>query len=571
MIVFEKLRCKNMFAVGNQWLELSLNTHATTLIQGDNGSGKTSLLLDSLVFCLYGKAYRNINLSQIVNSINQKECVVEVEFSVGSNHYLVRRGLAPKVFVIEKNNKPLPEDSASTDQQAYLEKQILKISYKSFIQIILLGSMKFTSFMTLKSGDRKEVIENLLDLQVFGKMSDNLKIRSADLKERENDFDNRMSLAQSEVIMIEDFNRTSKENNDETIKELQNRIDTAKDKIKANTARIQTYQSEIDDINLQLKDASKEEVKLRKLQELYHKISTVMGKLQQEISFFEKNLTCPTCSQNISEETKNNTLLKKETKKKEVESALSDLNGQMAETKKTLDSFTERRRKIDDLNMERSQFQIDNESQEWIIKTATRDMEKVKTSTKTDVGNLEESKEALAKLVIERDKLTNERYLFDLASAILCETGVRTKLVERYLPLLNAKINANLNRFGFLVDFNIGADFKEQIRSRFRDEFSFESFSTGERIRIDIAVLLAFREIAEKRNSLSTNLLVLDEVMSNLDADSSDELQSIVTELGKKGNIFLISHRTDLAKDKFSRVVNLKKQGDFTIIGSNDD
>jgi len=560
-----------MFSVGDQFITISLNSHPTTIISGPNGSGKTSLILDTLCLGLFNKSFRNINLPQIVNSVNGRECVVIVKFSVSGRKYEVKRGLAPKIFEIIVDGVPLEQDAAIADQQQYLEDHILKMSFKSFTQIVAVGMQGFMPFMRLKPPDRKAVIEDLLGVEIFSLMGSKLKFRFAELKKNEETMDGEIETAKHKIDMIEQFNKDSQKKNDEILQQLQSRIDVFKKKLADNIVLIEKSKGEIKRINDTFHpqdESSKLSSKIRKLTDLKSKLSVVYSKAKQEADFFLQHTNCPVCTQMIDPAMSARIVEEKVAKQKEIETALETLKQQTTEANATLvvmsahcESIGKEQYKIDQLVRDNNQIAMS-------IKVAESDVTQTQNSKQENVGNLEEAQGELNRLISEKDKLTNLMHIHSLASDVLSEGGARTRVIGQYIPLLNGLINQNLNRLGLNISFSLNEKFEETIKSRFRDDFTYNSFSAGERLKIDVSILLAFRSVAERKNSISTSLLILDEVADgSMDSDAIESLAEIIAEVGNTTNVILISHR-DQMKDRFSRCIHVEKQGDFTIVKS---
>lgn len=567
MIHFKKLRWKNFLSTGNSFTEINLDKVSTTLILGKNGSGK-STILDALTFSLFGKPYRKINKPQLMNSINNGDTLVEIEFSINKSEYKIRRGLKPNIFEIYSNGKLVDQNAKAKDYQEHLEKFILKLNYKSFTQVVILGSASFIPFMQLVAADRRTIIEEILDIQIFSSMNNLVKDKLTTIRDTQKDVDYNIKLT-NEKIEIQ------KRNIEENKKNFNAEIEKKRVEYKENESSIENKNEDIDkvfntvkELNDKISDKNKVSNKKTKLITIESKFEDNLKKLNNEISFYEKNDTCPTCHQEITEETKNNGVVERQNKIIEIKEAQTKLKD---EFKKVLE-------RIEDINTINEEIILKNNE---IIKlqTEVRSITTINKGIKKDIEKLEEkakgndsTDEKLITLIDElngynrnSEQLSNDKQYYEFAASLLKDTGIKTKIIKQYLPIMNKLINKYLSSMDFFVNFNLNENFEETIKSRFRDEFSYASFSEGEKQKIDIALLLTWRQVAKLKNSTNTNLLILDEIFdSSLDTNSVDLLMNILNTVSDDTNVFVISHKGDQLFDKFNNVIKFVKKNNFS-------
>ena len=567
MILFKVIRWKNLLSTGNAFTEIKLNENANALIIGENGAGK-STILDALTFALFGKAFRKVNKPGLVNSVNEKNCVVEIEFDTNGKQYKVIRGIKPNVFEIYCDDILLNQDSASKDYQEHLEKFILKMNYKSFTQIVILGSASFTPFMQLSPSDRRTVIEDLLDIQIFSLMNVIAKqklIANKDMLER-----NRIEMSGKEEkrIYIEKTLASLKTNNEEKKKHLQQQIEIHRSTYDRLRSDITILEEERERLVSQATDQTKHKDRHRKLVGLQAKIEANLGKFQKEHSFFCDNDACPTCSQSLEQNFKSEKIKETETKIAELDKGLTDIGEQInvaIETINTVDSILKKVESLKgDISVKRNQqMHLDstiNDLEDQITEMDNAD--KIVIDNQTE---LDETVADIEKFTAEREQLLSDRKFIDTALNLLKDGGIKTKIIKQYLPIINKQINKYLAQMGFFVNFNIDENFEESIKSRYRDEFSYHNFSEGEKMRIDLALLFTWRSIAKMRNSVNTNLLILDEVFDgSLDGNGTDEFLKIMWSMIADTNTFVISHKTDQLFDKFQKVYRFGKVKNFS-------
>lgn len=569
MITFKSLKWKNFLSTGNNWSEIDFTSHKSTLVVGHNGAGK-STILDALSFALFGKAHRNISKPQLVNSINNKDCKVEVEFNVLGQDFKVVRGIKPNIFEIWKEGVMMNQSSHSKEYQKILEQNILKLNHKSFHQIVVLGSSSFIPFMQLSAQNRRDVIEDLLDINVFSKMNSILKEKTSELKDQIKDVTHEIEVNKTKTDAQKKYIRDVKAINEEQREEKFKLISDIQDEIK-------TIQATNNDLTTKLEaklpeassDSEQATKKITELEKFKAKFNADIRKLVKDVQFFESNDTCPTCSQTITEETKETHVLEGKGKAKELQSAID-------QAEQAILASSERLRSANEILEECRQWQSDvaanNQSiakYQSTLDRAQKDIEKSAQNTGLDAANEE------LNLLIEcgnnlvEEKLTlNEQYNYNLViGQMLKDTGIKTKIVKEYLPVINTLVNKYLQTLDFFVSFHLDEAFSETIRSRHRDTFSYASFSEGEKQRIDLALLFTWRQIAKMKNSVATNLLILDETFdSSLDHEGVDNLMKIIYSLGEDTNVFVISHKGEMLDNKFTNKLEVVKEKNFSKI-----
>lgn len=572
MIVFKTLKWKNFLSTGNNWSEIDFQKSKTTLVVGHNGAGK-STMLDALSFALFGKAHRNISKPQLVNSINNKHTVVEVTFNALGSDFKIVRGIKPAIFEIWRGETMLNQSSHAKEYQKILEQNILKLNHKSFHQIVVLGSSSFIPFMQLSAQHRRDVIEDLLDINVFSKMNVILKEKQGVLKDDIRDVSNRIEVCKTKIEAqkkyIRDIKAINKEQREEKLQyiaEIQNEIKAAQGQNKQLTDSIQSELPAATDAQ----KASQE--KLKELEKFKAKFNADIRKIVKDVQFFESNDTCPTCSQTITEETKGTHILEGKAKAKELQSAIDQAEQAIQGSNERLRSANEIlercRQWQNDLaagNQSIAQFQasIDRTQAELAKLDNNVDME----AATVELDELVESNDAL----VEQKLTLNEQYNYNLVVAqMLKDTGIKTKIVKQYLPVINKLCNQYLQILDFFVHFNLDEAFQETIKSRHRDSFTYDSFSEGEKQRIDLALLFTWRQIAKMKNSVATNLLILDETFdSSLDHEGVDNLMKIIYTLGDDTNVFVISHKGEVLDGKFANKIEMVKEKNFSKIKGN--
>ena len=568
MIHFHSVKWKNFLSTGNTWIKVDLDRHLNTLIVGENGTGK-STILDALTFSLFGKPFRRINKPQLVNSINESDCLVEVSFTIGTVSYIIRRGIKPTVFDILVNGEALDQTANVRDFQELLETQILRLNYKSFTQVVILGSSTFVPFMQLSAANRRDVIEDLLDIQIFSVMNTILKQKISLLKDNISENDTKASLKEQFVnVQTKNLKRIEKDNQ-KIIKRHQEDLVSLSEETSQRKTDILEYLSDIEFLKLKIAGSKKHETKLKDAEKIDSKLHTKELALTREIEFYHNHDECPTCQQDIDnqfKELKTKTLAKKE---KEVAKARKDMSKLLKEIDKEIKRDQTVATKIQTLTTEINSLETKISATKQIIKTLNDNIKEL--STKGDVDKVKEEVEQatqeLQALNEKKEKLTNKNEIQKIAATLLKDSGIKTLIIKQYLPIMNSLVNKYLADMDFFVNFTLDENFNETIKSRHRDEFSYESFSEGEKMRIDLALLFTWRTIAKLKNSTNTNLLVLDEVFdSSLDDTGTQEFLKILYTLGKDQNVFVISHKGDVLQDKFNNIIRFEKIKGFSRI-----
>lgn len=569
MIIFEKVRWKNFLSTGNAFTEINLTRNKSTLIIGENGAGK-STILDALSFGLYGRPFRKVNKPQLLNTINQKGLEVEVEFRIGKRQYLIKRGIKPAMFEIYQDGKLLNQDAESKEYQEMFERNILKLNHKSFNQIVVLGSASFVPFMQLPAAHRREVIEDLLDIQIFSTMNvllrDKVQVNKNDIQQV--DFD--MKLIAEKIEMHKKHLLALKQNNDEIINQKKDKIVELEKEIAQAKITIARYDKLITDANNNIKDQDKVNAKYEQVLDLKKKLDIKHDKIQKEIEFFRDHSDCPTCRQGIDDVHKKQIVSNDNDQLLEVQKAIDKLNDD-------INWYIERIREIKDVNQKITEYNREVSNSNVQINTLTNfvnglndeisNLKKDKTVTEDNSEELKNLKQQLKELVSKKEELVDDKMVLDVASMLLKDSGIKTKIIKQYVPIMNKLINKYLASMDFFVNFELNENFEERIRSRYRDDFSYESFSEGEKMRIDLSLLFTWRAIAKLRNSASTNLLIMDEVFdSSLDHNGTDEFLKILSTLTTDTNVFIISHKGDTLFDKFEHIIKFEKHKNFSRI-----
>ena len=567
MIIFKTVRWKNFLSTGNQFTEIQLDRSPTTLIIGENGAGK-STILDALCFGLFNKPFRNIAKKQLVNSVNNGSSVVEVEFSIGTKEVKVVRGIKPNAFEVYVNGNMINQDANARDYQKHLEQQIMGLNYRSFTQVVILGSSTFVPFMQLPTKARREVVEDILDIKIFSLMNFLLKNKTKELNEETRNVDYNFDLTKEKVKLQEKFIKEVVNNKSEIIAENQQKVHDNQFTINARKEDILALEQDKNELSYNAEEQAKLEDKIQKLSKTEAALQNKRSNHERQIQFFQTNDECPTCEQSITESTKQTQTERRNEKVRELERAIGELEELENGEKSKLDVIISNLESIRKHDVEIAKIRASIKEMELFNEKLKKDIETYESGQIS-----EEDKEKLAKLkgqieLIEeqKSKLTEDKFYIDVARNLLQDTGIKTKIIKQYLPIMNKLVNTYLSSMDFFVNFNIDENFNETIKSRFRDEFSYASFSEGEKMRIDLALLFTWRAIAKMKNSTNTNLLILDEIFdSSLDGTGTDDFLKILNTFHDQ-NVFVISHKQDMLFDKFRSVVKFEKVKNFSRI-----
>ena len=568
MIVFKKIRFKNFGSFGNVFTEIFLDSRKNTLVSGTNGNGKSFAFLDSITFALFGKPFRKINIPQLVNTINKKDCLVELDFEIGTDKYLVRRGLAPKIFEIFKNGELLNQDAKNKDYQEHFEEQILRMNYKSFTQVVILGSSSFVPFMQLSAADRRSVIEDILDINVFTAMNTILKGRISETKTVLHAYDSDLNIENEKMQLKKKFIQSLKNKSSESIDKINDKLKTLNADCEKISKKKKDQEDKLASISFDLPTKIKVEKTVKTLEKLKTQIQQNHDNCNKEIGFYHDNDNCPVCKQAITEEFKKEQVGSKTSKLDEYTTAISEIETKLAETETQLEKFETVQNEIADLKLAIVQSKSTHENLTNNIRALTKELEQSSVSSAEIDVETEDMEKIQARIDIikdERVKLQENLRCMEIASILLRDSGIKGKIIKNYLPIINKTVNKFLTAMDFFAQFHLDEEFNETIKSRNRDTFSYMSFSEGEKMRIDLSLLLAWREVARVKNSANCNLLILDEVFdSSLDAVGAEEFMKLLTGLDSKTNIFVISHRADSLADKFSTIITLEKKKNFS-------
>lgn len=567
MLKFKYVRYKNLLSTGNNFTEIQIDRNPTTLFVGENGAGK-STILDALCFGLFGRPYRTITKSQLVNSINESGTVVEIELETNGKYVKIVRGMKPNKFEVYIDNTLMNQDAAAKDYQEQLEQHILKLNYRSFTQVVILGTSTFVPFMQLSSKVRREVVEDILDIKIFSLMNVILKTKAKELLENTTALENKMVITQKEIDLHKKYIKDLSENKESIIKSNNDQISENNKTIDSKTKELNTFKEEYDKENKNIDSVAYEESTKK-----VTKINSTSGKLENKKSHFDNQIDwwkdhddCPTCEQVITDEFKQKKINDFNTKIKELDKALEELSDMEKTEKGKLSAWNKCKTKLDGIKVETAKLTTSlNELKKFNSKLES-DNTKYSNKDISDedvkkLGSLEGELKTLEEL---KQKYNVDKFYIDVAKNLLQDSGIKTKIVKQYLPIMNKLINTYLTSMDFFVNFNIDENFNETIKSRFRDVFSYANFSEGEKMRIDLALLFTWRAVAKMKNSVSTNLLILDEIFdSSLDANGTDEFLKILNTFQDE-NIFVISHKQDILYDKFRSVVHFKKERNFS-------
>tara|TARA_A100001035_G_scaffold278171_1_gene276535 strand:+ start:31 stop:1743 length:1713 start_codon:yes stop_codon:yes gene_type:complete len=566
MICFQKIRWRNFLSTGNQWTEIQLDEKSTTIVIGSNGAGK-STVLDALTFSLFNKPFRKINKPQLLNSTNEKDCLVEIEFKVGSTDWMIRRGMKPNIFEIHRNGKVLDQMADVGTQQKWLEQNVLKMNYKSFTQIVILGSSTFVPFMQLPVNSRREVIEDLLDIKIFSAMNMIIKDKIRTVRDQVKTLELKKSSLKDKVQMqqnfIEELENQAQKNIADKESKIQTLLEEENDTMNLNIKLVE----EMDDFQKVMRSYESSSAMLKKLGNLKGKISNKVSTVTKEHKFFNENTVCPTCTQGIEEEFRLNKIKDAHNKKEELESGFQELETAIQKEEERERQFLKLSKEVTKLTNEISQNNVKISGYQRQV----RDLESEIQTITTQLENRNSEHEKLAefnKNLRETYELLGEKkqtiQYHDFAYTLLKDGGVKTKIIKKYLPLINQQVNKYLQMMDFYINFKLDEEFNETVQSPIHENFSYASFSEGEKMRIDLALLFTWREVARFKNSVNTNLLIMDEVFdSSLDGMGTEEFLKIVRFVIKGANIFVISHKESL-HDKFDGLIRFEKVKGFS-------
>lgn len=568
-IVFKVIRWKNLLSTGNSWTEVQLNKSKTTLIVGENGAGK-STILDAISFALYGRPFRKINKPQLVNSINRKGLVTEIEFQISKRQYKIIRGISPGIFEIWQDGTMLPQDASVRDYQDILEKSILKLNHKSFSQVIVLGTSNYLPFMQLSPASRRQVIEDLLDIEIFSIMNTLLKDRVYYGKVDRKELTHNIISAKDKVVIHKQHLKEIKKSKDKLIEDNQEKIDVACDKITVFEKSLGITKKEAEKLTGSIVDHDKVKRLQKKYVDINKQLLKKVSNLKKEIKFLEDNVNCPTCNQDIDQGFREESVVNKEEKISKVDAGIIELDKRMIDTSMRLWEISAQQGIINDLQTEMLDFNSKIRIQQSVIDHARNDNDKYVK----DRGDIKEKEKQIKGLRqdltrLEREMKENSHMMETLSAAayLLKDGGIKARIIRQYIPVMNRLVNKYLAAMDFYVKFEIDESFHETIKSRYRDDFSYHSFSEGEKLRIDVALLFTWRAVAKLRNSVSTNLLIMDEVLdASLDATGTDDFMKILGNIASDSNVFIISHKTDALQDKFHDVIKFEKNKNFSRI-----
>ena len=571
MIVFEEIKWKNFLSTGNSFTEVKIDDAPSHLILGSNGAGK-STLLDALCFVLFNKPFRKIIRRQLINSINERECLVEIKFYIGSVKYKVIRGIKPNVFEIYRNGQLLDQDAANKDYQSYLEKSILKFNFKSFTQVVILGSSTFVPFMQLTAPNRREVIEDLLDIQIFSRMNLLLKDRVKDIKDNQKECEHLMQIAEQQVAMQKNTIDNMEKMNDDYMKRLHDQFDENEKRIAELSAEVDSKKILIEEYGLKVNNMPDNQKLHEELRDMRAKIKSNLKRAEKEVAFYKNNDECPTCTQKLPAKLKKKNVESAEERVEKMTGGLDDITVKINDCFHTIKQQKETCDKITTVQTEILGHQRETES--LLIKS-----KKILTDTEAEAPDVKKEKTKLSDFVKNQKKtakdcakVNHEADNLKTVSSLLRDGGIKSRIIAKFIPIINQRINKYLQSMDFFVNFTLDEEFNEIIKSRFRDEFSYASFSEGEKQKIDLSLLFTWRDIAKMKNSAATNLLILDEVFdSSLDSASTEELFKILRGLDSKTNFFVISHKGDILLDKFDTTLRFEKVNDFSKVVTDDD
>ena len=570
MILFKRISYKNFLSTGNQPIEVALDMSQTTLVVGTNGSGK-STLLDALCFVLFNRPFRIIKKEQMVNTINQSDCLVEVEFDVGTKNYIIRRGIKPNLFEIFCDGKLINQDANNIDYQKYLEQNIMKLNYRSFIQVVLLGSSSYEPFMKMKPRYRREVVEEILDIRVFGLMDLILRSQQSDLQKKLTEVRHQAELIKTKYETEAKYLKTLETKGSDNQKVQQNKLQENEKNRLEYDKKLQSLNEAIAISQNELSGHETVNKKIKDLEKYETKIEQNLDTHKKTLKFFQENDTCPVCTQSIDTKFKEDKCNHETTTISKLESGLSQLVGELSKQEEKITAYGKISNKIQTMNVEIAKI---TSSLESLKRHSDQIQQEISTSQERDTDiesielELEQMRVDLKQAEIDLSKVQEEKDYVDVLREILNDKGAKAQIIRKYVPIMNALINKYLQAMDFYISFNLDEEFNETVKSRFRDTFNYNNFSEGEKMRIDLALLFTWRDIARMKNSTNTNLLILDEIFdSSLDGQGTDDFFKIIKTLEKE-NIFIISHKGDILFDKFTNIIKYEKVQNFTQLGT---
>jgi DNA repair exonuclease SbcCD ATPase subunit len=567
MINFEKIRWKNLLSSGNNFTEIELNSHQTTLILGENGAGK-STLLDALCFGLYGRGFRNLKKELLINSVNEKALLVEVEFSVGKKEYKIIRGAKPNIFQIYLDGNMLNQNATVKDYQEQLEKHILKMNYRSFTQVAILGSANFVPFMQLKAVERRKLVEDLLDISIFSTMQDLLRQRVSSHAESVRETKHEINIMEERIQGLSNQLVALQENREQKIAKFELTIDETQNNIDELLLKSQSKRDDIEKRRKTITDQGTVEERFKEAKDLYKQLENRKTTILEEIEFYESNDNCPTCKQGIDEEHKKTHVAEKQSKKTDLVNGLERLLETIRKSEERIAGIHEVSTAIESHQNQIGVIQSEINSNVKFIQRIQGEINDLETEGNHNSVTKEQqmdNEEKLDILLSKSESLTDQGHYFDIAGTLLRDQGVKQKIIKQYVPVMNNMINKYLAQLEFYVGFELNESFEETIKSRFRDVFKYDNFSQGEKMRIDLALLFTWRAIARMKNSVNTNLLILDEVFdSSLDVAGTDDFLKLLNTLTERTNAFIISHKGEALYDKFNNVLRFEKYKNFS-------
>lgn len=568
-IQFTKIRYKNILSVGNQFIEIDLGRSKTTLISGANGTSK-STFIEAIVFAIFGRPFRKINKPQLINSINQKDLLVELEFTIAADKYMIKRGMKPNVFEIWKNNDLVNKDAATRDYQEYLEQNIIKMSFKSFSQIVILGSATYVPFMELPAGQRREIIEDLLDIQVFSTMNILLKEKIGDNKTQITENNYAIDLLKTKIESAKDHNEEIQRIRETEVEKIKGKIEENLNSIEIEKQVIETIETEITELGALITDKAKQKKTLEQAKTLLYELSSKYKTFIDEIEFYSNHDNCPTCKQGIEHDFKEHIVSEKTEKNTELTDGIDKLKSRIETVETRLDEISDIEDQIQKLHNKANEHRLQVKIMINQLKSFKKELENAEREVEEiDQSKILEFTEDLKNKQDEQTELYENRETLGIVGSMLKDGGIKTSIIKTYIPIMNKLINQYLSEFELFVDFNLDENFNETIKSRFRDAFSFASFSEGEKMRISLSIMFTWRAIAKLRNSVSTNLLIMDETLDGpSDAEGVESLIDILHKMNANDNIFIISHRGQQFSEKFDDHIRFEKIKNFTQIAA---